>query len=487
MDESAGREAQPLMATNWAELKALYKHMVSKEAKKAQDAAKAAAAKQAKEAAAAARRAAASGAAASSAAKAAKAPTASSKPAAGQPTRATMKGSTRVEAAVEAKGSAAAAGDAPSTSGRGFAAAAPAPAGALPPGFKGFGAPPASAVKAAAVAATNPHALKVFRHAVDEDRVQQAIHANGWGERVVLVEQLQDADAIVTVKLTRGGKHISHDQVRCFVCIVQLQVQDEAGWQHCTDERAGGLSDIVPLAHAGAPHGYQCRHPTAGGGPPDDQRLARRRAQAAPAAEAGGCRRQEQPCQQPGAVKHTFHLFLVFTPVRWASFVLVYPAVTMRCLTRPHAGSWAPEFLTTQQGCSRATPAAHRHHMPQPPRLHCLLHRTPHLSPLHLASTPTAGWQPAGQSGCCSRCVGGLELARTLGCKPGTASAHLRAFERQSPHRECAILCGRGQHVLAWVNVHARQPAAVRHNFCKQLAVVLRASRGAAFTVCHSN
>lgn len=74
--------------------------------------------------------------------------------------------------------------------------------------FKGFGAPPAVP---AAVPSSN--ALKLFRFAVEQCKVQAAVDANGWHTRVVMVDRIQDADAIIAVKLTNGGAHINLSQV----------------------------------------------------------------------------------------------------------------------------------------------------------------------------------------------------------------------------------------------------------------------------------
>ena len=284
-----------LLARDWMDVKALYKNMVSKEAKKAAETrlaaerkAAAAAAQAKQQAAALARQQAASKAAKeaqrqkSAAGRNGAGPAAAAKAGASSDRKPSQTGSSKPSPE-------------PSTSGSGSSSS---PAAAAVPGFKGFGAAPPAAV-AAAEAAANPRALKVFRHAVDLDRVQGAISGNSWQvrrvdgwtgrrpgvclcvwggggvppepkcrpltpasaaatpcaclacscdglgclqgqaccqagaeeraatpagcnarvrppclqNRVLVVDDIRQADAVIAVKLTRGGAHINHDQV----------------------------------------------------------------------------------------------------------------------------------------------------------------------------------------------------------------------------------------------------------------------------------
>lgn len=167
---SMGPDAGPdpsLVVDNWADLRAVYKGMVSKEAKKAAEVRLEAERKAA---------AAARNQAATALAKARQArEAAASKEAAAQAKQRGVGGTRAAAATPEASGTAERAARQDSQ-GAGAAAGQSQPLPERPPGFTGFGTPPA----AAATAAANPRRFRIFRHAVDMTRVQQAIAGNDW-------------------------------------------------------------------------------------------------------------------------------------------------------------------------------------------------------------------------------------------------------------------------------------------------------------------
>jgi hypothetical protein len=76
---------------------------------------------------------------------------------------------------------------------------------------KGFGS--AAAAVAAAESAADTSKLRLFVFAVETKRVQAAINANQWQDKVVIVPTLAQASAMVACKLTAGGKHQNLIQV----------------------------------------------------------------------------------------------------------------------------------------------------------------------------------------------------------------------------------------------------------------------------------
>jgi hypothetical protein len=58
--------------------------------------------------------------------------------------------------------------------------------------------------------------VKVFRFGVEAAAVQRAVNACGWQERVLQVDAIGQADLLIAVKDTAGGKHQNLTQVRFF-------------------------------------------------------------------------------------------------------------------------------------------------------------------------------------------------------------------------------------------------------------------------------
>jgi hypothetical protein len=56
--------------------------------------------------------------------------------------------------------------------------------------------------------------VKVFRFGVEAAAVQRAVDACGWQERVLQVDTIGQADLLIAVKDTAGGKHQNLTQVR---------------------------------------------------------------------------------------------------------------------------------------------------------------------------------------------------------------------------------------------------------------------------------
>jgi hypothetical protein len=57
--------------------------------------------------------------------------------------------------------------------------------------------------------------VKVFRFGVEAAAVQRAVNACGWQERVLQVDAIGQADLLIAVKDTAGGKHQNLTQVSC--------------------------------------------------------------------------------------------------------------------------------------------------------------------------------------------------------------------------------------------------------------------------------
>ena len=106
----------------------------------------------------------------------------------------------------------------PNSSSKGVQAPAVIPAAwSLPSNGRGFGSKPAAAP---APVQLGPDVVKVFRFGVDAAAVSKAIEGCGWQGRVAVVDTLQQADLILAVKNTQGGKHRNLAQVRARVRVV---------------------------------------------------------------------------------------------------------------------------------------------------------------------------------------------------------------------------------------------------------------------------
>jgi hypothetical protein len=91
----------------------------------------------------------------------------------------------------------------------------------MPSTGKGFGtpAPAAAAAAAPAQAASSSSSgrhkrVRVFRYGVEAVALTRALEAAGWHSRVQLVESLKEADLVLAVKNTAGGRHRNLAQVR---------------------------------------------------------------------------------------------------------------------------------------------------------------------------------------------------------------------------------------------------------------------------------
>ncbi len=77
--------------------------------------------------------------------------------------------------------------------------------------------------------------LRLFRYSVEQSKIDQAIRDNGWQGRVVQVDSIQEADAIIAVKLTAGGKHQNLSQVGgAWVVGIPQYLAMHGLWQSCT-------------------------------------------------------------------------------------------------------------------------------------------------------------------------------------------------------------------------------------------------------------
>lgn len=71
--------------------------------------------------------------------------------------------------------------------------------------------------------------IKMFRFGVEAAAIQKAIQQNGWEDRVEQVEQLNQADVLVAVKCTPGGRHQNLQQVGQGLMVGWLWFNDGVG------------------------------------------------------------------------------------------------------------------------------------------------------------------------------------------------------------------------------------------------------------------
>lgn len=56
--------------------------------------------------------------------------------------------------------------------------------------------------------------LRVFRYSISECQLQEAFKHAGWESRVSLASEVQEADVVVSAKVSASGKHINHVQAQ---------------------------------------------------------------------------------------------------------------------------------------------------------------------------------------------------------------------------------------------------------------------------------